>query len=65
MKIRIEQDIAALRSAAYPPLAEQIGALMKAEQARQAGQPVPADAIAVIDRVAAVKAQYPKTTKGS
>lgn len=53
-------DYAAQRRAAYPPVGDQFDALQAAVAALAAGQPVPADAKAVIDAVAAVKVRFPK-----
>lgn len=58
--MKIDQDYARLRAGAYPDKAEQIGALVKGMKALMAGEPVPDDAMAVIEQVDAVKEQFPK-----
>jgi hypothetical protein len=60
MKINHSDDYNLMRRAAYPAIAEQVGALVKIEQARQLNQPAPPDALAVLDAVATVKAMHPK-----
>lgn len=45
---------------AYQNHTEQLGALVKAVQALSAGQPIPPDAVAVMDSIAAVKLAIPK-----
>lgn len=64
-KRQLRQDYAALRRAAFPAEGEQIGALMKAVQALLAGEAVPADALAVIAEIDAVKAANPKPGRKS
>lgn len=59
-RIDIPQDFGDLRRAAYPDAGEQIGALVKGIKALLAGEPPPADALAVIEQVDAVKATFPK-----
>ena len=60
MRVKLEQDYARLRAGAYPNVAEQIGALVKGMKALMAGEPVPPDALAVIEQVDAVKGRIPK-----
>lgn len=60
MKVRYRQSRGELRRTSYPDHGEQIGALMKAVNALLTGAPVPPDALAVIERVEAVKTRYPK-----
>lgn len=59
MKITIKQDYAAARRKAYPSLADQLDAVWKHISA-QPGPKQP-DVQAMLDKVAAVKARYPKT----
>lgn len=60
MRVKLNQDYAKLRAGAYPDAGEQLGALVKAVAALIEGGPPPADAAAVIEDVAAVKAKFPK-----
>lgn len=61
--IRIDADYATARRAAYPDVGEQLDAINKAIDAIRRGEPLPADAVAVLDRVQTVKATYPKPQK--
>ncbi len=63
MKHKLKQDHGALRARHYPPLAEQVGAMMKAIEALGAGKAIPPDAAAVIEAVTAVKNTFPKPKK--
>jgi hypothetical protein len=53
-------DYRAKRAAAYPAIGDQLDALNKAIAALAAGEPVPADAAAILATVANVKATIPK-----
>jgi hypothetical protein len=55
------KDYRALRAEAYPPAGEQLGAYAKALQALLEGKEPPADALAVLAKIDAVKAAHPKT----
>lgn len=61
MKITHYDDHRPKRAAAYPPATEQLDAIWKALGALQAaGASIGADASAMLARVNAVKAQFPK-----
>lgn len=53
-------DYGELRRAEYPSESEQLHAVVKGIKALMAGEPVPDDALAVIELVDQVKAKYPK-----
>ena len=57
-------NYAIAREAHYPPLSEQIGAQWKIIQSQRDGVEPPADALAVLQQVQDVKAQFPKPTQG-
>ncbi len=55
------EDIGRARRAAYPDIGDQIDAIYKGLAALRAqGNDLPADTIAWIDKVAAVKTRFPK-----
>jgi len=60
MRVKIDQDYARLRAGAYASTGEQLGAVVKGLKAVIAGEPVPDDALAVIEQIDAVKARFPK-----
>ena len=59
-RVTVRQDADALRRGSYPDTGEQLGALVKGLRALMAGDPLPADALAVLDAVDQVKRKYPK-----
>lgn len=59
-RIDIRADYATARRAAYPDIVDQLDALVKAIDAIRRGEPLPAEAVAVLDKVQTVKAAYPK-----
>jgi methyl coenzyme M reductase subunit C len=61
-QIERKQEVGLLRRKAYPDDKEQIGALVKAVKALAAGQPIPEDAMEIIQQVDVVKQTYPKKT---
>jgi hypothetical protein len=61
--IRIDADYATARKAAYPDIGDQLDAIHKLLDAIRRSEPAPAEALAVLDRVQAVKATYPKPSK--
>jgi hypothetical protein len=62
VKIVHAPDPRPLRAKAYPPVGDQLDAIWKILNALLTGDEPPADAIAVRDQIAAVKAKYRKTT---
>lgn len=60
MKVKRPQHYGNLRRLAYPERDEQIGALVKAVKALNEGKPLPAEALAVIAEVDAVKRRFPQ-----
>lgn len=60
MRVKIDQDYARLRAGAYASTGEQLGAAAKIMKAVITGEPVPDDALAVLEQIDAVKAKYPK-----
>lgn len=60
IKVTHGQDYKTLRRKHYADLTEQVGALVKAVRALQEGNPLPPDALAVIEQVENVKRLYPK-----
>lgn len=59
-QIRIEADYATARKAAYPDVGDQLDAVLKVIDAIRRSEPLPADALEVLDAVRKVKATYPK-----
>lgn len=62
----VPQDYARLRLTTYPPRDDQLDALWKLVDALAAASPravLPADALAIRDRIAAAKSRYPKEPK--
>jgi hypothetical protein len=57
----ILKDYRALRAESYPPAGEQLGAYAKIAKAMMEGAAPPADAVAVLAQIDAVKAAHPKT----
>lgn len=64
-RIDLRADAAIARQAAYPDTGEQLDALWKIVDALINRQPLPAEALAVRDAIATVKARYPKPTQES
>lgn len=62
-RIDLRADAATARQAAYPDTGEQLDALWKIVDALINRQPLPAEALAVRDAIATVKARYPKPLK--
>lgn len=66
MRVTVKQDVARLREGAYPGTGEQLGAMAKALAVIVAALPpaerakIPADALAVLAEVEAVKVKFPK-----
>lgn len=58
MKVSHQSDYRKKRAAAYPEINEQLEALWKAISADN--KPLPPETREVFDRIAAVKAKYPK-----
>jgi hypothetical protein len=44
----------------YPEISDQVGALIKGMRALIDGEPIPAETIAMVEAVEAVKARFPK-----
>jgi len=59
-RIDLRADVATARKASYPDAGEQLDALWKIVDALINRQPLPADALAVRDQIAQIKARYPK-----
>lgn len=59
-QIRIEADYTTARKAAYPDVGDQLDAILKVIDAIRRSEPLPADALEVLDKVRRVKATYPK-----
>lgn len=59
-RIKPPQDYRMRRLEHYPDEREQLGALMKIEAARLAGEEPPADAVAIVKAVAETKVRFPK-----
>ena len=59
-EVRIDADYATARRAAYPDIGDQLDAMFKIIEAIRRSEPLPADALEVLDKVRAVKAVYPK-----
>lgn len=64
-RIDLRADVATARKAAYPDTGEQLDAIWKLVDAMIDRQPLPAEALAVRDAIATVKARYPKPTQES
>lgn len=62
-RIDLRADAATARQAAYPDTGEQLDALWKIVDALINRQPLPAEALAVRDQIAQIKARYPKPTQ--
>lgn len=66
MRVTVRQDVATLRRGGYPDAGEQLGALAKAVAVIVAALPpaerarIPADALAVLAEIEAVKVKFPK-----
>lgn len=58
MKLHVKDDHAKRRAAEYPPIGEQLEAIWNA--LNTSGKPLPPETQAVFDRIATVKAKYPK-----
>lgn len=58
-RIKLEQDYRRLRVADYPAVGDQLDALWKGFEALAKGEPMP-EAEAMLARVNAVKARFPK-----
>ena len=64
MKIRHHEDYRVRRGSEYPDTGSQLDAVYKMATAlRDAGVELPADTLAWLDEIAAVKTKYPKDTK--
>ena len=62
-KVRIGGDVPRRRAAEYPPIGDQLDAMMKlARTLLDAGFSLPPDVIAIVERCEAVKASLPKPT---
>lgn len=64
-RIDLRADAVTARQAAYPDTGEQLDALWKIVDALINRQPLPAEALAVRDEIAQIKARYPKPTQES
>lgn len=61
MKIQHDEDYRKLRREAYPPMGEQLDAVVKLAQAmREQGVELPPETEAWINRCLAVKSKFPK-----
>ncbi|CAO4186224.1 hypothetical protein CLBKND_04921 [Methylorubrum aminovorans] len=58
--LRVETNALDHRVESYPDLGEQVGALMKGMRALIDGKPIPQETIAMVERIEAVKARFPK-----
>lgn len=66
MKVRLKQNGDMLRNAALPDRDEQLAALWKIVEALAASNPrvaLPAEALAIRDRITAAKSRFPKGLK--
>lgn len=60
-KVRVGGDIRRRRAAEYPPVGDQLDALMKLARAiMDAGISLPVDTVALVEQCEAVKASLPK-----
>ncbi len=59
-EVRIDADYATARRAAYPDIGDQLDAILKVIDAIRRSEPLPADAVEVLEKVRQVKAVYPK-----
>lgn len=63
--LRIETDYAARRAAEYPPIGDQLDAIAKALERSGIREHLPAETRDWLDKIAAVKARFPKPSERS